>query len=105
MSRSAALSGHGAKPRCCFEACCSDLGRSTRWRVAGEDLRATAWSERRARLEGLLGDATGAVRPTPVLELNPALHAALVADGFEGTVAKRTTGALPLRHRSNPWGT
>jgi ATP-dependent DNA ligase len=47
--------------------------------VAGADVRAAPWSERRARLEELLGTADGAVRLTPVLEVNPALHAALVA--------------------------
>jgi hypothetical protein len=45
----------------------------------------------------MLGGADGAVRLTPALELNPTLHHALVADGWEGTVAKRTTGRLPLR--------
>ena len=59
--------------------------------VAGADLRAAPWSERRARLEELLSDAKGAVRLTPVLELNPALHAALVADGYR------------CGHRSNAW--
>lgn len=34
--------------------------------VAGADLRAAPWRERRARLEELLADATGAVRLTPV---------------------------------------
>jgi hypothetical protein len=52
--------------------------------VAGADLRAARWSERRARLEELLGGADGAVRLTPVLKLNSSLHAALVADGWEG---------------------
>jgi hypothetical protein len=39
----------------------------------------------------------------PVLELNPAHHAALVADGWEGTVAKRTTGRYRCGHRSSAW--
>jgi bifunctional non-homologous end joining protein LigD len=71
--------------------------------VAGEDLRRAPWSERRARLEELLADADGAVRLTPVLELNPALHAALVADGWEGTVAKRTSGRYRCGKRSSAW--
>jgi ATP-dependent DNA ligase len=50
--------------------------------VSGADLRAAPWSERRAGLEELLGDARGAVRLTPILDANPALHAALVADGW-----------------------
>jgi ATP-dependent DNA ligase len=43
------------------------------------------------------------VRLTPVHELDPALHAALVADGWEGTVAKRTTGRYRCGRRSNSW--
>jgi bifunctional non-homologous end joining protein LigD len=71
--------------------------------VGGADLRAAPWSERRERLEELLADATGAVRLIPVLDLNPALHAALVADGWEGTVAKRTSGRYRCGKRSNAW--
>jgi bifunctional non-homologous end joining protein LigD len=71
--------------------------------VAGVDLRTAPWSERRARLEEQLGDAHGAVRLTPVLELNPSLHIALVLDGWEGTVAKRTTGRYRCGHRSSSW--
>jgi bifunctional non-homologous end joining protein LigD len=71
--------------------------------VGGTDLRAAPWRERRARLEQLLADATGAVRLTPVLEATPALNAALVADGWEGTVAKRTSGRYRCAHRSNAW--
>jgi ATP-dependent DNA ligase len=71
--------------------------------VGGADLRAAPWSKRRARLGELLGGAGGAVRLTPVLELNPALHAALVADGWEVTVAKRTSGRYRCGHRSNAW--
>jgi hypothetical protein len=59
--------------------------------VAGADLRAARLTERRARLEQLLG---GAVRLTPVLELNPALHHALVADGWEGTVPRAPPAAI-----------
>ena len=71
--------------------------------IGGTDLRAARWRERRARLEELLADADGAVRVTPVLEVNPALHAALVADGWEGTVAKRTNGRYSCGRRSNAW--
>src|SRR5262245_49301950 len=69
--------------------------------VGGTDLCGAPWRERRARLEELLGGAQGAVRLTPVLELNPALHAALVADGWEGTVAKRTSGRYRCGRRSS----
>ena len=41
--------------------------------------------------------------PTPVLDATPALHAALVADGWEGTVAKRTTGRYRCGKRSDAW--
>ena len=71
--------------------------------VAGADLRAAPWHERRAQLEALLDGATGAVRLTPVLDASPALHAALVADGWEGTVAKRTSGRYRCGHRSTSW--
>jgi bifunctional non-homologous end joining protein LigD len=71
--------------------------------VAGADLRAAPWNDRRARLEELLGEAAGAVRLTPVLDASPALHAALVADGWEGTVAKRTNGRYRCGHRSSSW--
>lgn len=55
------------------------------------------------RLEELLGGVEGAVRLRPVLERNPALHAALVADGWEGTVAKRTPGRYRCGKRSSAW--
>jgi len=71
--------------------------------VGGEDLRAAPWNGRRERLEELLGGAGGAVRLTSVLDLNPALHAALVADGWEGTVAKRTSGRYRCGRRGNAW--
>src|SRR5262245_13977527 len=38
--------------------------------VAGADLLAVPWNERRERVEELLGGADGAVRPTPVLDAN-----------------------------------
>jgi ATP-dependent DNA ligase len=63
-------------------------------------LRAAPWSERRARLEELLDGAHGPLRLTPVLDVTPAFHAALVADGWEGTVAKRTTRRYRCGHRS-----
>jgi hypothetical protein len=45
--------------------------------------------------------AKGEGRLTPVLDATAALHAALVADGWEGTVAKRTSGRCRCGHRSN----
>ena len=53
--------------------------------------------------KALLDGATGALRLTPVLDASPALHAALVADGWEGTVAKRTSGRYRCGHRSQSW--
>jgi ATP-dependent DNA ligase len=38
-----------------------------------------------------------------VLDATPAFHAALVADGSEGTVAKRTTGRYRCGKRSDAW--
>jgi bifunctional non-homologous end joining protein LigD len=71
--------------------------------IAGTDLRAAPWAQRRARLEELLGEADDAVRLTPILDVDPELHAALVADGWEGTVIKRTTGRYRCGHRSSAW--
>jgi bifunctional non-homologous end joining protein LigD len=71
--------------------------------VAGVDLRAAPWHERRARLDELLAHADGAVRLTPVLDASPAFHAPLIADGWEGTVAKRAGARYRCGHRSNSW--
>lgn len=40
---------------------------------------------------------------TPVLELNSALHATLVAGAWAVTVAKRTTRRYRSGHRSGGW--
>jgi bifunctional non-homologous end joining protein LigD len=71
--------------------------------VGGTDLRSAVWSERRGRLEELLRGAEGALRLTPGIEASPALHAALVADGWEGPVAKRTGSCYRCGHRSASW--
>jgi ATP-dependent DNA ligase len=71
--------------------------------IAGTDLRAAPWAQRRARLEELLDEADGAVRLTPILDVDPELHAALVADGWEGTVIKRTAGRYRCGRRSSAW--
>jgi bifunctional non-homologous end joining protein LigD len=71
--------------------------------VDSADLRAAPCHERRAQLEELLDGTTVAVRLTPVIEASPAVHAALIADGWEGTVAKRTGGRYRCGHRSNAW--
>jgi ATP-dependent DNA ligase len=39
----------------------------------------------------------------PVLDASPELRAALVADGWEGTVAKRATGRYRCGGRSSSW--
>jgi hypothetical protein len=49
------------------------------------------WQER--RLERLLSGASGVLRLTPTLHATATIHDALVADGWEGTVAKRIAGA------------
>jgi hypothetical protein len=48
---------------------------------------------RRDTLERLLAGADGALRLTPVIAGDQALHDALIADGWEGTVAKRAEAA------------
>jgi ATP-dependent DNA ligase len=59
----------------------------------GVDLRIRPWSARRDTLERLLAGADGALRLTPVIAGDQALHDALIADGWEGTVAKRAEAA------------
>jgi bifunctional non-homologous end joining protein LigD len=71
--------------------------------VAGADLRAQPWHERRKQLERLLADATGPLRLTPVLASSAAVHDALVADGWEGTVAKRTNSRYRCGRRTSAW--
>ena len=67
------------------------------------DLRSRPWAERRAVLERLLQGADGYLRVTPVLASEQALHDALIADGFEGTVVKRQGGRYVCGRRSNAW--
>ena len=69
----------------------------------GADLRLRRWTERREMLERLLDGAAGAVRTTPGLTNDPALHDALVADGSEGTVATREAGRYVSGRRSAAW--
>jgi ATP-dependent DNA ligase len=69
--------------------------------VAGADLRAQPWHERRKRLERLLAGAASVLRLTPVLDPSAALHDALVADGWEGTVAKRVSSRYRCGKRTN----
>ena len=71
--------------------------------VAGRDLRHLPWRERRHELEGLLAGAHGLLRITPVLDADMGLHHALVADGWEGTVAKRVSGRYRCGRRSRDW--
>jgi bifunctional non-homologous end joining protein LigD len=71
--------------------------------VAGRDIRHLPWRERRREFAALLADAHGLVRIMPVLEPDIRLHHALVADGWEATVAKRTNGRYRCGHRSSSW--
>jgi bifunctional non-homologous end joining protein LigD len=71
--------------------------------VAGRDLRHLPWRDRRRELETLLADAQGPVRIMPVLDADMRLHHALVADGWEGTVAKRVTARYRCGRRSCDW--
>jgi bifunctional non-homologous end joining protein LigD len=69
----------------------------------GVDLRTRPWSERRSILERLLAGANGTLRITPVIASEPVLHDALIADGWEGTVAKRESGRYVCGRRSSAW--
>jgi bifunctional non-homologous end joining protein LigD len=72
--------------------------------IAGEDLRRQPWRDRRRELEQLLDDgANGPLRITPILEATNAVHEALVADGWEGTVAKDVTSRYRCGRRSGAW--
>jgi len=71
--------------------------------VAGRDIRYLPWRDRRGELNTLLAEAQGPVRIMPVLEPDMRVHRALVADGWEGTVAKRVTGRYRCGRRSNDW--
>ena len=59
--------------------------------------------ERREELERLLAGADGALRLTPVLRSDQAIHDALIADGGEGTIAKRQAGRYVCGRRSGAW--
>jgi bifunctional non-homologous end joining protein LigD len=69
----------------------------------GVDLRVRPWSDRRDTLERLLASADGTVRRTPVIANEQALHNALIADGWEGTVANREEGRYVCGRRSGAW--
>jgi bifunctional non-homologous end joining protein LigD len=71
--------------------------------VAGDDLRRRPWHARRCQLEQLLDGATGPLRITPILEATPAVHDALVADGWEGTVVKDAASRYRCGRRSAGW--
>jgi ATP-dependent DNA ligase len=71
--------------------------------IAGADLRARPWHEQRKQLERLLAGATSPLRLTPVLEASAAVHDALVADGWERTVAKRISGRYRRGQRTTAW--
>jgi bifunctional non-homologous end joining protein LigD len=71
--------------------------------IAGKDQRPRPWEERRQELERLLAGANGTLRLTPVLRSDQAIHDALIADGWEGTVAKRQAGRYACGRRSSAW--
>ena len=74
-----------------------------RARGRGADLRAVHRRNRRRELEQLRAGANGAIRITPVLDSTRAVHGTLLADGREGTVAKRLTGRDGCGHRATTW--
>jgi hypothetical protein len=71
--------------------------------IAGVDQRSRPWAARRDELERLLAGAHGALRLTPVLDSDQTVHDALIADGWEGTVAKRQAGRYVCGRRSGAW--
>jgi ATP-dependent DNA ligase len=71
--------------------------------IGGVDQRLLPWAQRRDAVERLLAGANGSVRLTPVLESSQGLHDALIADGWEGTVAKREGGRYLCGRRSSAW--
>jgi hypothetical protein len=60
--------------------------------LAGDRLTGRAWHERRSTLEAVLPALGVAVSVIDVFEADPAIHARLVALGFEGSVLKRRDG-------------
>jgi ATP-dependent DNA ligase len=66
-------------------------------------IRRLPWRECWRELEALLGAQLGLLRMTPVLEPDLRLHHGLVADGWEGTVAKRLTSRYRCGRRSDDW--
>jgi hypothetical protein len=72
--------------------------------AGGKTPRSKPWVKRRRKLDRLLADASGPVRATPFFNAaDPAAHRLLIADGWEGTVAKRTTSRYVLGRRSAGW--
>src|SRR5690606_11146917 len=73
-------------------------------RLAGEDLTARPYSERRARLEAALPDSPEGRWVVPVSTSDgEALMAATVAQGMEGVVAKRLDSTYQPGRRSPAW--
>jgi bifunctional non-homologous end joining protein LigD len=70
--------------------------------VAGADVRALRWLERRGQLDSC-SPVGGVLRVTPVLHATVAVHDALFADGWEGIVAKQTTSSYSCGRRTNAW--
>jgi ATP-dependent DNA ligase len=72
-------------------------------RLAGEQLVERPWQERRSALEAALPVCGATVSVIDVFDADPAVHARLVALGFEGSVLKRRDGRYLPGCRSRAW--
>jgi bifunctional non-homologous end joining protein LigD len=71
--------------------------------LAGEQLTERPWHERRSALEAALPGPGVRVSVIDVFDADPAIHARLVALGFEGSVLKRRDGRYLPGRRSRAW--
>ena len=71
--------------------------------LAGEQLAARPWRERRSALEAAMPAAGIAVSLIDVFAPDPGVHDGLLAIGFEGSVLKRRDGRYLPGQRSRSW--
>jgi bifunctional non-homologous end joining protein LigD len=71
--------------------------------LAGKPLTGRPWHERRSALEAALPKPSAMVSVIDVFDADPAIHARLVALGFEGSVLKRRDSRYLPGSRSRAW--
>jgi ATP-dependent DNA ligase len=71
--------------------------------IAGADLRALPWRDAGASSSSCSPARTTARFASRRCSTPREVHDALVADGWEGTVAKRVSGRYRCGHRTNAW--